>query len=70
VSDGLRVYMRHLRGANMCNREPRVWFKRQGFSWNDFLSHGIAASDLIATGDPLALIVVEVARKERTGVER
>lgn len=60
----MRIYMRHLRAANMCNREPRIWFARHGFSWSDFIANGIEAEKIIATGDPLALLVVEAARKE------
>jgi len=60
----LRIYVRHLRAAGMCNREPRRWFKQQGLSWSDFVTEGIPVDVVLATGDPLALRVVEVARKE------
>lgn len=58
------VRISHLRAAGYCNREPRVWFARQGLSWSDFATQGINASVLVATGDPLALKVVEIARKD------
>lgn len=61
----LRIYMRHLRMANMCNREPRIWFKRHGLSWSDFIANGISAEDILATGDELVKIVVAAAQKER-----
>jgi hypothetical protein len=64
-SGELRIHMRHLRAAGMCNREPRRWFAAHGFSWSDFLDRGIPAADVAATGDALGLIVVEVARQER-----
>ena len=66
----LRIHMRHLRAANMCNREPRRWFAAHGFSWSDFIQHGIPAETVAATGDPLALIVVEAAKREQDDVGR
>lgn len=54
----------HLRAAGYCNREPRKWFVKQGLSWTEFVTKGIPESVLVATGDPLALNVVEIARKE------
>ena len=59
-----RIYMRHLRAAGMCNREPRRWFVQYGFSWSDFVSNGISIEEVEATGDALGLIVVEVAKRE------
>jgi uncharacterized protein YaiI (UPF0178 family) len=67
----LRVYVRHLRAANMCNREPRIWFARHGFSWSDFIANGISVEDVIATGDiGLAQPAIDEARKERDNVGR
>jgi hypothetical protein len=56
--------MKHLRAAGYCNREPRMWFVRHGFSWQDFLDHGIEVEKVEATGDALAMKVVEIARKD------
>jgi len=56
--------MRHLRAAGMCNREPRKFGMRQGWSWAEFLERGIAVEIVEATGDPLALRVAEIARRE------
>lgn len=64
------VHVRHLRAARMCNREPRLWFKRHGLSWTEFVTTGIPASRILATNDALALPVVEVARKEAADVNR
>jgi hypothetical protein len=57
----------HLRAAGYCNREPRKWFQKQGLSWTEFVTVGIPESVLVATGDPLALNVVEIARQEHRG---
>lgn len=58
------VRIDHLRAAGYCNREPRIWFKRHGLNWSVFATEGLPASVLIATGDPLAMRVVEIAQKE------
>lgn len=58
------VRIKHLRAAGYCNREPRLWFARQGLSWSDFATKGLPASVLVATNDPLALKVVEIARRD------
>jgi hypothetical protein len=58
------VTIRHLREAGMCSREPRKWFAKQGLSWTEFVTNGLPEEVLIATGDPLAMKVVEIARVE------
>lgn len=60
----LRVYLRHLRTAQYCKPGAQDWWQRQGLDWRDFCKHGIDAQTLIATGDPMALRVVEIARNE------
>lgn len=66
----LLIHVRHLRAAGMCNREPRLWFKRHGLSWTEFVTTGISESRILATNDSLALPVVEVARREAADVNR
>lgn len=56
------VTMKHIRQADMCSGGPRKFFKKHGLDWNDFLDNGIPASKLLATGDAMAELVVEVAR--------
>jgi len=67
VSSEPRVYVRHLRGAKRCASGSRNWWKKHNLDWRDFVKNGIAAETLIATGDPLALEVVEIARAEQHG---
>lgn len=62
MSEDLTITMRDVRIANMCSRGARTWFEKQGFDYSDFLKNGISAEKFIATGDPMALQVVEVAR--------
>jgi hypothetical protein len=56
------VTLKDMRELRYCSKVPRKWFERHGLSWSDFLANGIPASKLEATGDAMALKVVEVAR--------
>lgn len=58
------VTVKHLRAAGMCNREPRIFCKRHGISWSDFVTEGLPEEVLVATGDALAMKVVEIARRD------
>lgn len=62
MSEPVTVTMRHIRKAKMCSRGTRVFFQRHGLDYTDFLRNGIDAEKLAATGDAMALKVVEVAR--------
>lgn len=64
------VTMRHLRTipgfsarAGFCARGGRAFFDRYGLDWGDFVRNGIPAAQLTATGDALALALVDHARK-------
>lgn len=46
-----------------CARGARAWFARHGLDWTAFVRDGLPASVLEATGDALALTLVEHARK-------
>ena len=61
----LIIHMADVRAAKMCSAGTRRWFEKQGFDWTDFLKNGIDAQKFIATGDPMALQVVEVANGRR-----
>lgn len=63
--DILIVKMCDIRAAKMCTRGARTWFDKQGFDYSDFLKNGIDAAKFIATEDPMALQVVEVANGRR-----
>lgn len=66
----IMVHMRHVRAAKLCSKGARAWFEQYGLSWNEFLSNGMSADDLEATGDALALRVTAIARKEASHGER
>lgn len=62
MSEDVIVRMRDIRGAKICSRGARGFFLRHGLDWGRFLTDGVPASELLATGDAQAAKVVEVAR--------
>jgi hypothetical protein len=61
-----RVTIQDLRDARYCLAGVRPWFRRHGFDWQDFLTHGIAVEQLRATGDALVDPVIKVAQTRVT----
>lgn len=55
----------HIRapGIEYCSRGARKWFALHGLDWNRFVTQGIPEEELLATGDALAIAVVEEAKK-------
>lgn len=53
----------HVRAVGLCVNGTRTWFARQGLDFRSFLRDGLQAEVLLATGDAMALRVVEHARK-------
>lgn len=47
-----------------CARGSRAWFAAHGIDWAHFVAHGVPADVLAATGDPLALAVIQHAKTE------
>lgn len=58
------VYARHIRAAKLCTRGARAWFEKHNINWTEFLSKGVPANVLLATGDSLAKRVVDQAESE------
>ena len=58
----LLITMRDVRAATMCSRGARAFFQRHNLDWQTFLREGLPAEVIEATGDAMALRVVEVAR--------
>jgi len=52
----------HVRAAGLCVNGTRTWFARHGLDFREFLREGLDADTLLATGDAMALRVVEHAR--------
>lgn len=59
------ITMSHVRKARMCSSGAREFFRRHNLDWSEFLRSGIQSEVLIATGDAMALKVVEVASVQR-----
>lgn len=64
------VTLAHLRSIpgygpkpGFCASGSRAFFKRHGLDWDAFRHHGVDAEVLTATGDALALALVEWVRK-------
>lgn len=53
----------HLDEMRYCARGARRWWARHGLDWSDFIKHGIDAEILAATGDAMALRLVQHVRE-------
>lgn len=62
TSDRVIVRMEHVRAARMCSRGARAFFARHNLDWQTFIKDGLPAEVIAATGDAMALQVVEAAR--------
>lgn len=51
--------MNDVRACGMCSSGARAFFERHGLDWGDFLENGIEVEAVAATGDAMALTVVE-----------
>lgn len=60
------VTMKHVRQAGMCSSGARKFFESRGLNWSDFLKNGIESEKIVATGDGMALKVVEVANGQQS----
>jgi hypothetical protein len=64
MSADVMVRMAHVRGARFCAGGMRTWLLHHHFDVHEFVTRGIAAERLEATGDALALRVAAIARAE------
>jgi hypothetical protein len=69
AADGeVRVFMRHVRAAELCKKGSQAFFRKHGLDYRDFLKNGIAVSKLEEIGDPIALRAAhEAIERERNG---
>jgi hypothetical protein len=49
--------------GGFCRSGARRWFEQHGIDWAGFVRNGIDDATLLATGDALAVAVVEWARR-------
>lgn len=52
--------------AGFCRDKSKAFFRRHGLDWRAFVRDGIDASALTATGDGMALALVEWARTRQS----
>lgn len=65
MTDDFIIRMPDLRAAKMCSGGSRRFFESHGLDWQDFLKNGISAAKLAATGDHMALTLVEKTRGQQ-----
>lgn len=58
------VKLEHARGAGYCARGMRLFAKQNDLDWERFITVGIPAEDLEATGDAMAISAAQNARAE------
>lgn len=61
----MRIYVSDLKqapGGAYCHPGARKFFQRHGLDWADFVKNGIEAEVVLATGDAMAVRIVESAR--------
>lgn len=56
----MRIYCTDIIRAGYCGTGMRRWFERYGLDFRTFLKDGIDEEVLAATGDAMALRVIEV----------
>lgn len=50
-------------GLQYCSRGARAWFQQHNLDWFKFVTEGIPEEELLATGDAMAIAVVEEAKR-------
>ena len=58
------ITTKHLQPVGYCARGARRWFEVHGLDWSKFVFEGLPEEVIIATGDPMAIKLVEQARQE------
>lgn len=70
AADPLMLITRtHMDELGYCARGARRWAERMGLSWPDFVFHGIDSDILLATGDAMALRLVEHVMSRSDGIQ-
>lgn len=58
------VRTKHVRQAKLCLRGAREWAAHNDISYSEFVTNGLPASVLEATGDPFAMRAAQIARED------
>lgn len=65
MSDDFLVTISDLKKVGACHKGTREWAANVGLDWLKFVSKGILASELLATGDHFAERAVMLLRAQR-----
>lgn len=65
MTEGALVTLQDVRRARMCASGTRAFLKRHGLDWDEFRHRGLPVEVIEATGDAMALSVVEEVRNGR-----
>jgi hypothetical protein len=65
VNEPFLITMRDIRAVHMCSRGTRAFCERHGLDYSELISNGLPVEVIEATGDAMALEVIEVARNGR-----
>ncbi|AEY69563.1 tail assembly protein [Burkholderia phage vB_BceS_AH2] len=57
------ITTKDLQPVSYCARGARRWFAEHGLDWSKFVFEGLPEEDILATGDPMAIKLVEEARR-------
>jgi len=69
MTDEVVVLRKDMHSLKYCAKGGRRFCLRHGLSWNDFLDHGFPSKVLEATGDGMAMKLIEQARRRIDGRE-
>ncbi len=61
----MKITVNDLGSMGYCVRGTRAFAKRHGFDFRKFIKEGIDAEDVVATGDGMAIELVERVKRER-----
>lgn len=61
----MRITINDVRRAGHCVKGAREWFERHDLDFVEFLRNGIDETEFLASGDALAIHVVEIAHARR-----
>ncbi|USL90025.1 hypothetical protein [Vibrio phage vB_VpaS_CHI] len=55
------ITIEHIRNVHFCSKGARYFCERHGLDWNEFIKNGLPEEVVLATGDHMAIEVVEAA---------
>lgn len=68
MTEPLIITSTDLHEMKYCSRGARRWFAHYELDWSDFVQNGIDAEVMLATGDAMAIKLVEFVKEKNRGV--